>query len=402
MIFTLVNMLRGYLVILAEGNFLERFINLAVKNRIFLWDIRKISPTAASMRISLAGFKRIQKAARATGTAVKISEKRGLPNFLNKHRKRKAFFLGILLFALITGVLCSFIWSVEITGTVNIDENRLRDELRECGISAGSLKYGHSAQKIKREMMLKNSDIAWIWVDIRGTRAFVELTERTEKPEVVPENEPCNIIAARDGVITDMTVLRGKPVVSAGDVGKKGDLLISGVDDISHNGPVTYHSEGGVYALTWHEDEGIFPLEITEKKKTGETQTRFFLKIGGAHIPVYPFSKIPFEKYDSSTDEKILKLWGDLYLPVSFNSEKVWEYVEEKRIMSAEEACGYYAESLCKKIENDFGDKTEIINKDTSYEAEGDSIYVKCSLQCREDIGVKARLYKNDMEETVD
>ncbi len=402
MIFTLLKLLKGYLVIEAKGDFLERFINLAVSSNIFLWDIKKTSPKTATLRISITGFKRIQKAARVTGTSVRIIRRRGLPNFLNKHRKRKAFFGGILLFALITATLCSFIWSVEITGTEKTDQNVLRSELASCGIKAGAWKFGHSAQKIKREMMLKNPDISWIWVDIRGTRAFVEVRERTEKPDMIPENEPCNIIADCDGVIVDMTVLSGRAVVSGGDVVKKGDLLISGVDDTLHTGPVTYHANGKVYAFTWHADEGVFPLEITEKKKTGREETRYSVKIGNVEIPVFPLTKTGFEKYEETTEEKTLKLWGDLYMPVSQTTKRLTEITEEKRTLSAEEAKNHYQEILCKKMEQTFSADTEIINTDTKYNVQGGDIYVNCSLQCKEEIGKEAPLYKNDLEETLD
>ena len=402
MIFAFLSLLRGYLVVEARGMFLERFINLAIKNNIFLWDIKKISKDTMTLKISIVGFKKIRKAAFTAKTRVRIKERKGLPIFLHKHKKRKAFLAGLFLFAAIISALSSFIWSVEITGIEKIDENVLKDELKYCGIDIGALKYNHSAQEIKREMMLQNPDIAWIWVDIKGTRAFVQVRERTEKPDVIPEDEPCNIVADTDGVIAETVVLNGRVVVSEGDVVKKGDLLVSGVDDTTYTGPVTYHSEGEIYAFTWHEDGGVFPLTRTEREKTGKTQSRFSLKIVNFEVPVYPFSKMAFEKYDENITEKMLKLWGDLYLPVWWKSSYIEEISEENYEMSAEDAYEYYADGLCKKMEQEFSADVEIINKDTSYEVQGNNIYVKCSLQCKEEIGEKAPLYKNDLEDTVD
>lgn len=402
MIFAFLNFLRGYLVIEAEGLFLERFINLAIKSNIFLWDIKKCSKNKMTLKISILGFKKIDKAAHATATIVRIKDRKGLPNFLHKHKKRKAFLIGIVLFGVIIVVLSSFIWSVEISGIDRIDENILRNELRSCGIDVGVIKYNHSPQEIKRKMMLSNPDIAWIWVDIKGTRAFVEVKERTEKPDIIPDDEPCNIIADCDGVIENTTILKGKVVVSEGDIVKKGDLLVSGVDDTTYTGPVMYHAGGEVYAMTWHEDGGLFPLKRTVKNKTNQTQSRFCLKIANWEMPIYPFSKIPFEKYEENTTEKTLKLWGDLYLPVSWKSKYIEEIKEETIGMSAEEAADFYAGELCKKMEQEFSADVKIINKDTSYEVQGDNIYVKCSLQCKEEIGQQAPLYKNDLEDSVD
>ena len=251
-------------------------------------------------------------------------------------------------------------------------------------------------------MMLLNPDIAWIWVDIKGTRAFVEVKERTEKPDIVPDGEPCNIVADCDGIIENTVILKGKTVVSEGDIVKKGDLLVSGVDDTNYTGPIMYHADGEVYAMTWHEESGVFPLTRTEKFKTGNSQSRFGVKIANWEVPVYPFSKIPFEQYDKNTEEKTLKLWGDLYLPASWKSYYIEEITENSVTMNEEEAFGFYTDELCKKMERQFSADVEIINKDANYELQGDKIYVKCSLQCREEIGQQAPLYKNDMEDSGD
>ena len=332
MIFSIINFFRGYLIIEASGFFIERFINLAIKNNIFSWDIKKKSKTTAELKISVSGFKKIQKAANTTKTSVTIKERKGLPLFLHRHKKRKAFFAGILLFAVGIAVLSSFIWSVEIDGTEKIDTNILRDELRTCGIDVGVIKYNHSAQEIKRQMMILNPDIAWIWVDVKGTRAFVQVKERTEKPDIIPENEPCNIVSERDGVILDITVLDGKTVVGVGDVVKSGDLLVSGVDDTKNTGPVTFHANGDIYATTWHEDYGVFPLSRVVADKTGNSQSRFYIKFGNFEVPVYPLSKLPFEKSEEHTDEKMLRLWGDLYLPV-FWKASYFEEISEKKVI---------------------------------------------------------------------
>ena len=393
MIFSIIVFLRGYLVIEASGFFIERFINLAAKNNIFLWDIQKKNQTTAELKISIGGFKKIQKAAKTTKTTVTIKERRGLPLVLNKHKKRKAFFAGILLFAATIAVLSSFIWSVEITGTEKTDNKVLRDELRTCGIDTGVIKYNHSAQEIKRQMMILNPDIAWIWVDIKGTRAFVEVKERTEKPDIIPESEPCNIAAETDGVVSEMSVLEGKPVVGIGDVVKSGDLLVSGVDDSKHTGPVTYHANGEIYAATWYEDFGVFPLSRTDTVKTGNSQSRFYIKIGSFEIPVYPLSKLKFEKYEEHNEEKMLRLWGDLYLPVFWKSSYIEETSEAKYKMSAEEARDFYGRELCEKIKKTLRDDVEVTKNDITFDVQGDNIYVKCSLQCREEIGKQIPLY---------
>ena len=66
------NYIIGYVNIKVESYFLERFINLAIKSNIFLWDIKKRSRNTATMKVSVRGFFHIRKAARKTRVKVKI------------------------------------------------------------------------------------------------------------------------------------------------------------------------------------------------------------------------------------------------------------------------------------------------------------------------------------------
>lgn len=396
MIFTFINFLRGYLIIEATGFFIERFINLAIKNNIFLWEIKKSAKNKATMKISIKGFKKIRNAARKTGTTVRIKEKKGLPLFLYRHRRRKAFYAGILLFALILAALTSFIWSIEITGNEKIDKNLIREELRACGIDIGVVKYNHSSQQIKQEMLLRVPELSWIWVDIRGTRAFVEVKERTQKPEIIPADEPCNIVAGIDGVITEMIITGGTPVAAVGDIVKKGDLLVSGVNDSAYEGVILTHSTGEIYATTWRELSEIFPMTRSVFTPSGEARTRYSVTLGSLNVPLFSFGKIDFKSYDTKESHTQLKLWGDIYLPVVWKADTLEELIESEVRMSAEQAAEYYGEVLHSKIIQDSLQDTEVKGRSIAYEIIGENIQVTCTLEFREEIGQKIQIYREE------
>ena len=101
MFFTIFHYLRGFLVLRLYGPYIERFVNLCVKNGIYLWSIRKEGEGRAIASVSIPGFFRMREAARKTKTGVRILKKRGLPLFLHRHRRRGAFLAGLVLFSLL-------------------------------------------------------------------------------------------------------------------------------------------------------------------------------------------------------------------------------------------------------------------------------------------------------------
>src|SRR5690554_3431013 len=108
--------LKGYVIIIVNGLYAERFINICSRRQILLWDIERLSPSTIQMKISIRGFKNARHAARKSHCRVRIKAKKGLPYVLSKYRKRKGFLAGIIAFAVLIYLMTSIIWSIEVTG----------------------------------------------------------------------------------------------------------------------------------------------------------------------------------------------------------------------------------------------------------------------------------------------
>ena len=91
--------IRGYVVICAEGCFLERFLNICMRRGIFLWDVKRRGDTCLDACISAKGFKALRQIAKKTKTRVRIKSRHGLPFLLFRYRKRRLAAVGVVLFA---------------------------------------------------------------------------------------------------------------------------------------------------------------------------------------------------------------------------------------------------------------------------------------------------------------
>ena len=193
----LLNYIFGYLNIELEGYFVEKFINICISKNIFLWNIKRTKSTIAYTNIGIKDFRKINKIAKSTKCKVKIKSKKGLPFIFNKYRKRKMFFALLLILTIAIISLSNFVWNIEIIGNVNISKEELLKSLEEEGLKLGKLKSEIDTKDIVNKMRLERDDLAWIGVEIKGTNAIVKVVEADKKPEIIDENEYCNIVATK-------------------------------------------------------------------------------------------------------------------------------------------------------------------------------------------------------------
>ncbi|MCL2383627.1 MAG: sporulation protein YqfD [Oscillospiraceae bacterium] len=223
----LLNYILGYVRIRAEGLFIERFINICINKKIFLWKTRREKSTILYANVSIKEFRRLREVSKKTKSIVNIKAKKGLPFILHKYRKRKIFFLLLLTVFAMLAISSNYIWNIEIKGDIAIPHEEIIRSLEEEGLRIGIRKSGLDKNEVIRGIRLNRDDIAWIGINIRGTNAIVEIREVVRAPEIVREDEYCHIVADRSGMITKINVRNGTANVQVGDIVREGDILVT-------------------------------------------------------------------------------------------------------------------------------------------------------------------------------
>ncbi len=192
---TLLNYFTGYVNIRVEGFFIERFINMCIAKKILLMDIKREKSTIMYANVGLADYKRLRQIAKKTKSKIKIQRKKGLPFTAHKYRKRKIF--GILCLAVLIGIIVSsnYIWNIEITGNSKISSEDILKSLEENGLNIGVSKNDMDTNSVINKIRLDRDDIAWIGITVKGTNAIVKIKETDKAPEIIDENEYCDIVA---------------------------------------------------------------------------------------------------------------------------------------------------------------------------------------------------------------
>lgn len=384
----ILNYIRGYLIINIDGVFAERFINICVHRGILIWDVRAKNG-AYTAKMQTKSFFKIRSIAYVTRSRVRIVKRCGLPFTLLRYRSRWPLIFGVLLFIAIINFTTTHIMSVDITGNDRIPTEQLRQELSEVGVALGKrIKY-LEADKIRNEMIVMDDDIAWLGVNIRGSRVYIEITERIDT-ESIPHitDEACNLVASKDGVISRLEVKQGQTMVKKGDGVREGDVLVSGIMDSVYGGFRTVHAYGEVYAATEYTAEREYPLNYEEREYSGNEQVRYGIDLFGHSFNLYPPSMAPGDGYEEQQEEYIYKnniLGTDI--EIGGVRKRYLEYTIVEKQRTVEEAVEAGIKELTEEVEQMVPEDAEIISKKNDHNiVSGDTVVVTVTYECSENI----------------
>lgn len=369
MIRSLLRYLKGYVKIRVEGRSAERFLNMCGFHQIYIWGLCPVE-NAYEMYLDIPGLKRIRPIARKTHTRIRILERHGFTFFLLRYRKRKLFFIGLLLCIVLLKTYSLFIWDIHFEGNQKWPDETLLEFLDTQGVAPSMLKSNVDCPGIVKAIRGEYNDIVWVSASIEGSLLEIRVKENEDTfqddavqsdgaqsdnaqdeseqnsssrqdSEASGQNKAVDLVAADDGIITDIVTRTGVPQVHKGDEVKAGDILVLGrVDILNDSGEVTgyeyRHSDADIYADTEMEYTDSIPLTYDEKVYTGKSRYQPYARIFGWTVSVGTL-KAGFEYSDTSTDESRLKLGENFYLPFSLGMRSRREYALEERTYTRDE-----------------------------------------------------------------
>lgn len=397
LLLSLWNYLRGYVIIIVEGYFIEKFINICTHRQILLWDVVVQKEQLVTMKLSIKGFKLLRPIARKTRCRVRIINKIGMPFVFNRYRRRKAFYAGAVIFAALMYAMTSFIWSVEITGNRKLETSQLESALARNGIKTGILKYRINTDGAVAGMMLDMRDISWISIIVKGTKVKVDLRERIEIPAIVPKNIPCDVIAMKDGFIKQVIATEGAEAVGEGDTVRKGQVLISGNIPLKGEDKKfrQVHAMGTVTARTWYEEQA--PVKITEVKrlKTGKAVHDYALVLFSWKLDLFHV-KNKYQDYSTKEVRKKLSIGEDIVFPIEWVTVSWYEEFFVTAAIDEENARAAAVDEAYNKVLEQLPEGAKVIKRNVKFiQSESEGLVAKVTLECLEDIGTSKRIGGN-------
>jgi len=385
------NYLLGYLNITVEGCFIERFINICTSKNIYLWNSNREKSTILCTNISIEDFRKIKNVAKKTQCRIKINTKKGIPFLFHRYKKRKIFFILLILIVALMLVSSQFVWNIEVRGNEKISTEEIIEELNKSGLVTGKNKANINMNEVINNVRLDRADIAWIGIDVKGTNAIVEVVEAEEKPNIVDYNDYCNIISEKEGIITKINVQNGTPMVKPGDIVRNGTILVGGWIEGKYTGIRYVHSIADIEAKVWYSLSKKETYEQEIKSQTGESEKKYSIKINNFKINLYK-TLSNFENYDTISESNKIKLFSNFYLPIELTKITNYEVKKENKTYTQEELKNKIQQELEEELNKKIDNNETIVNKQVNTKDSQNNIEVELVYEVLEKIGTEEKI----------
>lgn len=379
MLIKLLRYLLGYVNFTARGDFPERLLNQLGFKGVSVWNMRR-DGDCITASVKASDYKKMLSLRGKNRVFTRVTERVGLPFVLKKYRLRVGFAIGIVLYFSLLFGLSNFVWNIEVVGAERLQEKEILTACKELGIAEGVPIASIDQQSTPSKLALKLDGIAWCSVNIEGVKVTVNISESTVTDRY--DSTPCNLVAARDGIITKIEVTNGSTAVKLGQTVKKGDLLVSGFTEYKDGSSSFGVSKGKIIAKTERTLSVTAPFTVEKTVITGKSVEKNVLSFFGIHIPFYLGSF----KGEHSAETEIKRFdKNGMYLPITI-TKAVFTPTESITVTLSVEEATQNAEKMLKELEETELKDAETVSKNVTVEVTDDSVTLKAEYICRENI----------------
>ena len=320
----IISFLFGSCEITISGAAPERCINALAEEKIAIWKILFIDDMHDSFSVLSKDRKKVEQIAIRNYCTVEHCCQTGVPSLLKKLLSRPVLLISMLLALVMSFFLQSFVWVIEVDGNETVPTDVIVRELENQNIKFGAWAGSIDSQATKNRMLNAVPSLSWLAVNRSGGKLTVLVTERESGISEEAPYDTANIVAAKDGVITDYSISEGMKLCARGDTVKKGQILVSGYEDYGlfiRN----VCAEAEIYAKTWYTGTVVTPAVKMQKVYTGRTEKQVSLILERKRIKLSGNSSISEGTCDKMVVTRRLSLPGYTF-PAAIETVIIREY----------------------------------------------------------------------------
>lgn len=388
----IVNFLRGSVRLEIEGLFPERFLNLCSVERLSFWHLERNEKSSLRVTVALWDLSRAKVLAQRAGCTVKPLGGKGLPSFLMSFRLRYGLIGGTAAAVVLALLLSQFVLVVNVTGNEVLSDSVILTELEAAGLGFGAYAPAIDQRQVANRVLERLPQLSFLSVNRTGVYVEVVVREADLPPEVRDETTPTDVVAARDGLVTDVNALSGSAAVKAGDAVLQGEVLISHEsvfppaewsDGVGNS--MVSHARGEVWAMTEREFSAKTPLTVGANSGEGEQRCRYSLRLGKRLVKIYQNSSNSGLNCDKIKEAWQLTLPGGILLPVTLVRETLAERGDGVQAVTVESAEAYLKARLTARLEAVLGEG-QVLAQSWQVEKTERTVTVTLRASCLEDI----------------
>lgn len=368
---------QGFIIIEVKVYNPEKFINFLWYKGIRVKNIQRVDVSTLIMEVPYGDYKYINSIAKRSEAKVKVISKKGLAFFLMRIRTSFSLVFGVIMFLTLLYFLSMFIWAIEIDTNRYIPPFEVRKQLKTLGIVPGIKKSKLNVYDLEKKIEDINGEVMWVRARIEGSTLKIKIEEKVNPPKNIVQPNNNDVIAKMDGEVVRIYTTSGTAQVKGGDVVKKGQVLIKGIEG-KEGFEYTTAAEGKVLANTFY--ERMMELQVSGEiiTRTGEKQEEMYFEILGKKIYIKKAIK-KFKDYDK-IEEK-----GNL-----LNKAVYYEKTSKDIIEDREKIINSSVEKLYNSTMESLDKQAKFVNKVVNVEELGEGkIRLKVVFIIQQDIAMK-------------
>ncbi len=243
----------------------------------------------------------------------------GIPRLLAGLGRWKILTAAVLILGVLTVFLPTRVWFVEVRGSGGVPAALILERAEECGVYFGASRRELRSEQVKNHLLWAIPELKWAGVNTEGCVAVITVALRQEGEEPL-SGQPGDIVAASDGVVSEIVNQSGTVLAVHGQAVRAGDVLISGTSDLG-TVVLAERAAGEVYGLTRRDLTAVLPAEIRSKQENGRVLRKFSLRIGKKYVNFSNDSGILHGTCVKMRTVNYLTLPGGFQLPVALVTE---------------------------------------------------------------------------------
>lgn len=338
---------------------------------IILFSTVQTGDLTMEMTLYRRDYADLVKLIRRRGEKLRLVNRLGLYWTGKRLLKRPILLIGVAFLLWLVLFLPTRVLFIRVEGNVTIPTRLILEQAAQCGIDFGAARREVRSEQMKNALLGAIPELQWAGINTTGCVATISVRERAEVEEVDQGTGVSSIVAIRDGVVQEMTVLRGSPTCQVGQAVQAGEVLISGYTDCGISIQAT-RAQGEVFAQTKRCLVLVSPGEYIEKGEVQRIEKKYSLLIGKKRINFYKDSGILDTSCDKMYFEYVLTLPGGFALPIALAVEQSTYYTshtvstDEERL---QETLSRFAEQylLSQMVAGQILERQEVVDQGCLY-----------------------------------
>lgn len=377
----------------------EGLLNVLSDEEVRFYAPQLIDAVTVYLQVPYGEVGRVRCAAEKRGSELRVCRPFGLRPRLLQLGKRYALLVSLIVFGAVLAVSNLFVWRIDVTGNETVPTGEIIRAVSRAGGGIGSFWPSFDSEQMRTEMLLQLEEVQWVGINYRTGAIEVVVREGRAVPEIVDNDEPMHIVAAKSGVITDITAKQGQTGAAAGDTVEKGQVLISGAAVSSIGTTRTVHALGDVQARTWYAISARQPCFELRKAYSGRKKMKISLILGSNRLNFYSDSSIFEDSCDTIIMDYRLCMDGVFTLPVRIVVQQCVYWSASERELEAQAQEEAARNALMKVLKQNIGEEGSVTTADFAAVPRTNGMTVTLMAECMEEIGEEAPISEEELRQ---